>query len=861
MAKIQRCGNLRARSWEQGVDDYYDDLQQDRKQYFQLFYPWSGIGYGIEQEDGSFIYRSPEQIAISRRQLYSNDSDDRMNQFIQNVLAGGTNSSSCYSVFFAGYKSAGRALLTEIKRNFLAFLPGKTKKEIKEKLETVSPQMSRLSVDDWFEVAKKISNTNIDEVWDDVAPRLFDPNRELGAKIRTLFDIRCRRPNDRAYCAQLMEMVGRQLRSASECYRLHMDETDRLKKELEKLSEQEVYPLVCALADYLSECGSGLSRHMLFRGVEKAKKPANSKNSIQIVVDELRKPRYKKLLESNYKSIKRAYAAWKIKRKLQQRRVYPRYTNVNNDCIVPIGLTGLGHGFTLSKDHNCIVIDLPEMGTIKTYLSNYFGDLTINSITNGYNIEFQHFLNFRGRRPSIPYGQPIQGVIKEIGLHKKDGKFFVHLSYSKPINEINFTAQIFFQTASLNSDLLARLPDKMVVMGIDLGLANPISAVVATIGRDMVGPIKVLDYGCGQILESPKVLTSKGKLSETLSAIKADTVKLRDAIRQYKDYKNANVPISEETNKWLSLIDPSQSSTRLLIQFWVKNIFRRLNVCKDKQRKLGYDNLKDAIYLLDAMDNCSFMLEAFVRIHLKPKQQLQTKAKFDTSRANFRDFITRKLAFVITKNAVSAGCNLVFVEDLNFVFDKDDNRNSMLRLFAAATLIQYIEEGLQKAGIGLVKVAPDGTSKTDPVTGLLGHRFHNKLYVERNEKIGYIQCDPAASLNVLLRGLGRSVCPYKFFVKDKTNNSDDDKNEKKRTKAFLQIRYGTTRPKLIGKNGQPLKGFVYYRNGNLIPESEHRAHEEAWRQKVIDLWAAKASLDEFEITSCGTDGYKNFSVQ
>jgi IS605 OrfB family transposase len=283
-------------------------------------------------------------------------------------------------------------------------------------------------------------------------------------------------------------------------------------------------------------------------------------------------------------------------------------------------------------------------------------------------------------------------------------------------------------------------------------------------------------------------------------------------------------------------------------------------------RKDGYKNLSECIRLVECLDACASMTTSYQRIHLMANQQLQQIKKFDMSRANFRDFITRKIAYALVKKATD--CNIVFVEDLNFAFNKDNDNNSLLRLFTPATLLKYIKEGLEKIGVEVVEVNKAGTSKSDPITGNLGWRNDqnsSQLFVERNGKIGFIDCDPAASLNILLNGLNHSVCPYKVFIKKKSDN-------KQRISRFWLEKFKNTKIKLFknAKEHIDTKGklidneYIYYHAGKIMTEKQHYQLENKIKDYakglIKDQSVGLSEIKKFDITDCGTMGYRNFTV-
>jgi hypothetical protein len=171
---------------------------------------------------------------------------------------------------------------------------------------------------------------------------------------------------------------------------------------------------------------------------------------------------------------------------------------------------------------------------------------------------------------------------------------------------------------------------------------------------------------------------------------------------------------------------------------------------------------------------------------------------------------------------------------------------------------------LEKAGIAVVKVAKDGTSQVDPVTGEIGYRDGNHLYVIRDGKLGWVPADPAASLNILIRGLNHSVSPYKI----RAIGLDSKEELGKRASRFLKVKYGGTyfvqneagimvvkKPK--GEENVLHNVPVYFHGGKLSTVEQHLAEIEA----IKHLVEIGTPCTEFSLTDCGEQGYMAFPMK
>jgi len=880
MEKFPRCSHLKVKQHCGPFVEWYEDLQSDRQKYVSLFFPWIGIGYGERKDEGDDIdFISPEQT-LERRKAELGKLEELVVRFVTVMLKGGSSASSCYSLFYEDYKGKDTAKKSTSKVNFIKALPLLSKKEIEDRV-LGDNQLSLINLDEWMELGQ--SGLSADDIWDKVSQRLVTGERSLGVDVRHTLKIRCQRPRDRGYCVVLMEMVARQLRSCYECYKNHLNELQELREKTTKQiteSRDDLFSLVCDLATVLTEQDSGLSERTLFSGRKQALKPQGKPSKIQAIVDELRQPQYSPLLEADDKELRQAYKAWNSQRRLRDRetrRPYPCRPNWRNDYQVSLGLTGRG-GFWMWMDGSDVVVDLQDCGRLTCSPSHYFGDLAIEGQLHQYDIRYRNKLKRRGKKLRKPpaYGEWIEATIKEIGIQRKGGDYYVYLLPVISHDSTNFqAAKKFFAAAAPKQEIIDALPDEMKVLALDLNISNPVCSVKARIGRALDGPLSVLDYGQGEIVDGPKILVTDGPRCVALIELHSDVFFVKDAIREYKRTHGVafnGAGMDDEMLERLSSIPSPSPSVRCQIQAWVAAIGKRLHLLHYGMRREGYKNLGEAIRLLAAMDAYDSMFQSYQRIHLKKGQSLPRQAKNDHSRAGLRETITRRIAYAIAQEA--RDCNVVFVEDLKADFDADNDNNALLRLFAVKTLIRYIQEALEKIGVGLVLVAKDGTSKTNPMNGDLGWRDRNNkehLYFELNGEAVRCHADLVASLNVLLRGLDHSVCPYSFVTKDtnkKPGRADQkDKGYGKRLKRFFKDRFGSSNLRFVAKpdgevtatTRRPKDALigerVYYHGGKLVTSEVHYRME----NEIKHLLTLKSPAKELSLTEDGIRSYENFT--
>lgn len=872
-----RTGNLKSKQIDDSVNSWYDDLQKDYRYYVNLFFGWMAIGYGRNADDG-ILYTSKEE-AEKLRSLSIGDpkKEELVIDFINLLLKGGTTASSCYNVFYTQYKSSGKAKLTQRKKDFIALLPSLSKEKIEECVKA-DTQLSSISIEDWLEYGRK--NLRQSEIWDEVSPKLASTERSLGADLRLSFGLSCCRPTDCDYCRILIEIVGRDLRSIFEKYNNHLLETDEIKLSMvPKIGP--VYDSICCLAAELELKGSGLTKYVLTKGVEHVRTETGQKSNIRVAVEEMRKQKYRTLVESSSSQLLLAYDGWRTKVKLEKRKLYPCFNPDRNDYKIPVGQGSIGRFNMSIENSGDVLIEIEGVGKIRCAGSCYFSDLAAGEIRNknqrvGYSLNFRHKSISKAKKAAKakPHvGEQITGVLKEIGLLHNESGFFVSFPYTIEHDEENFKIAEFFMSASAKSENIKKLPDKIVVGAIDLNMSNPVAAVKAVVYRDdKNGQFNALDYGSGDLSKKPFMLVPNGPRIGDLIKIRNHAHLVIDAIREWKESNLTQDDVCEETRNFLTSCGCTKSpSTRYLIQSWVKVIISQLNAIKFEMRAEGYRDCADNIRLLDAMDRCQSMIESYDRIHLKPGQKIVKVASFDRTRQNFRDFVLRQLASKIANEMKD--CNVVFGEDLDFKFDSDNNNNALLRLFSAATLLKYIAEALEKIGVGFVKVAKNGTSLTDPVTSCPGWRDKankSKLYVVRNKKLGWINSDLSAALNILIQGLNHSVCPYKFYVKEFDKKPDDKKPIGKRLERYFKLSFGTSVPKFveddkggivcvkkIDSQNRLMNKYVYAYSSRIITSEHHKEMVDKIKQLAMD----NPNCKEFDATCESQGRYKNFALK
>jgi len=871
VVEFPRAQSVKASHCDTAVMEFYDSIQTDYRTFLPKLHTWLGIGYGVlDPVTEEIEYVHPEESARLRKAA-APGGEDEVVAYMKMLLDGGTDASSGYNIFYTDYASNGAKLGQKIQ--FILSIKDLNDKELKEKLK--NKQFSQLSFEEWREIGEQAqTEEDVKRLWVSLKSRLTMPQRTIGTQVRRFLNASCAQPSQAGYCRSLWTMLSRQLRSLHGKYEEHLTVTATIREKGENL-KNEFFPVICELAAELETKNYGLTKRVLRQAVKEILTPPKKPSNVQVIVDTLKQEKYKALVETTPVLRMKALAAWKIQEQLRRRKVYPLYPRIDRDYKIPIGQGGL-IGFSIESRGREIIVNVNGIGNIVCKPSNYFHDLKFTPLLNsqktliGYTMEFRH--KYAGRKAPSTYSPVVHGVVKEIGLQKRDGEMFVTFPFMVPHDDTNFQIARFFATAEPDLKKF-NLPDEFVAAGIDLNISNPICIAKARVGRKLNGPLEALDYGRGALISEPYVAAPDTSRCRKLMDLRNEAVAIRDAIREIKGSQATGTPISEETWNWLLETKRRSELPRHLIENKIAKLSKSLSKLHHTLRSEGYKNIAEMIRLLDAKDKYASLIDSYERIHLKPGETLPKQRKFDTRRANFRTHVLRRIAAAIV--TACKDCNVVFVEDLQSNFDVDNDNNSLMRLFSPNTMLKHIKLALEKAGIGFVEAAKDGTSKTDPVTGSVGSRCEfdkQKLFVERNGQVGWIDSDLAACLNVLIRGLGHSVCPYKMYLREEVKvDENSPKVEKElgvRQQRFLKLRYGTVKIKYVldpdgtiravkklTKTDVPIsKEFVYVHGPVMRLQTVQRAEEE----RIKQLAKANGKAPQFGLKSLGEQHFNNF---
>lgn len=860
---------------------FYEDIQADYRTLLPIILSWTLNPYTYLDENGNECVVTTEQVLASLQATVPAD-------VLSDVLLVGctvatmsqTSASSFYGTFFENYKCNESAKWTAAKGDFLEKLSTLTDDQLSARLED-DTCLSQLTVAEWREVQVKLSaGVDKKEVWKEISPRLVNRVNAAYIRVRKALKIQVRQPDNKEYCSTLAEMIRLQVKSAYQKNLDHQEVSQELRNKVDtyRNANPEIFNLVLAFNDRLYSLGSGLSKVVLLRSIECVNNQVTSDNpTYKIAMAEIVKPEFSVLLTCKREDLIRAYNGVKVCSQLNRRKAYPRLPSFKNDYKVMFGLTSLAKfKMRINNDRLCVTF---AGGEEEVFLNSYyFHDLKVecDKSKNQYNIKFRH--KVKTKKKNV-VSDEIVGCIKQIGLQKRDGCFYVSLMFTMSHDAKVFKLEKFFKTAAPDMSKYKDLPETIRVAAFDLNISNPVVGCIAEVTKDgLVGSLDALDYGKGNLVAGPDIVCPDTNLSDEIRVIKRLIFNVKDAIKEYKYSVNNGVPMDKKVLAFLEGIESPSPVPRCRIQTWIKKIRTTLAQLHSKVWSSGYVSISESLRILEAQDAMRSLISSYERIHLKSGQQMHAKPKFDKTRQNFREFISRKIASRIVGYA--KGCDIIFIEDLAFEFNADNDNNSLVRLFSPGGLIKCITDAAYKAGIGVVLVDPMGTTKTDAVTGEIGCQDSKKtknLYVERDGVLGCIDSDKNAALNVMIRGLGHSIVPYKFYVRGKKEEViiDGEIQEKeigKRLQRYYANQFGIAKPvfsfdertgtvvackKLVKEDNPVVSMYVYAHGTKLCTGKAHIAKEKALAARV----AAGEPVVPFGFDPCPISGYKGFQMQ
>lgn len=916
---MNRTSKLKIRNESTELKTLYENAQKDIGAIATLLMDWSLVPYSTTTNTGEVLEFSPEDIMSRLRKQYSGQQLADVLYVGECVALMAVNGvSSLYGLFSEGYQSTGNKFPGAFLKSLIRLPESEVQERVKEKVKFDEKNRdASISVDDWMlmcstvrsayfnkvkdhggnlnkEEESKImeeSLTAVKETWDKVSEGYVTKfintvNRLRGSK--QVYQIG--NSKDCGYCRSVVEIARREVRGLHERNVVYQQKTKELQDKLAYLKEKagDVYPVVVKLiADcekqnvIVSKYGMKQALNIIDSAGEKVNYDKADLNT-KLIVNEIEKAGIAKLLHEKSQGMRgpsnKAYdaiEAYKLELKLKTRKKYPYRPQKKSDYSIPFGLTGL---MPFRFDGNGLKLTLNNID-VDVYKSHYFNDLMVTKDKQSFVFNFNHRVKKRGKRV---VGNQIRGVCKEISLQRVAAKqgnndvlhYYLNVNYSIEHPDDNQRLRNYFQTAdhaSSKEDKLAGIADSFVTCSCDLGINPVATCTVAKVTKEGGGPIEALDYGTATILETPYKLDGEVSFSD-ISKLKGEIYQLKNSIKNFKIAKKNGLDLDQETKEFLEKC-PGNFPRRQIEQ-WMGKLKNKLSKIKGEERRKGHTSLARTVHLLGLVDEWNSLHQSYKRIHLKAGESLLEERKSDKTRVNFRNYANRKLAASILQYAlrVNPGVNMIILENLNMRMTKESRFNNITRLFNPQQLLKCIEEAANKVGISVTLASKEGTSQIDPVTGELGFRDKKcekeKLFVFRDGKLVWIHSDEAASVNILLRGLGHSIVPYKFYLKkskEDVTTEEEEETQGKRLKRFFSWKFGVSKPKFyVDATGnltvsakklpkrQEYVGWVYYYGGTFHTENQHLATRNFIETKVKNQRANGIKIEQVDVIPANT---------
>lgn len=857
---VMRCCPVRIKNYDPELESFYNDMQEDYKKYCELFLNCMEIGYTKFDENNNLIVIEPEEQIKKRNQYLKNNSEiiKAASTFCSLYFAGQTSSSSNYSCFYKDFEPSSAARYNKRLMDH---------PEEFEKISETNTGLKKLTVAEWQKHAKKIKNLNESEkkeYWNKyIGEKVVNDDRSTGVFLRKKLNIKCNRPEDKDYCTQLSEMIYRTLRSIKEKYDFHVAEWNKNKTKVDAFINDELFIHFQNILKKSIKDKMEISPYMLGLAVKGIfKKPKKNKfcqDKIDYLIKKMDVEKYDFTKCMNMVENLEFYENFKSKKK------YPMFPKLN-DYKIPFGLTSIGK-FSFTKNENIFEGKIANYN-FSCYQSCYFDNLEINKNENSYQIKFNHIVKNNKNKYKTPSSPTIEGVVKEIGLLRKNGYFELTIPFHLAINQDNQQLQNFFRTASPTKEQFKSLKSDFIAVGVDLNLQDPLVITKGVVSKIQKYPLQVRDFGFSKILKT-QVLIESTDLSDEIKNFCKDIRLLKVCIKEIKKYKNKAEDVPFDTCLYLGEASTNNYSLlRCKFQDKIKTIKSKLKYYWNRNRAIGNNDIAAMLRLLQAEDEYRSLISSYERFHLKAGESLLAVRKFNYKRINLKEDFLKKLANKLTKYCIENDVSLIFIEDLDSEQNSKNSRqdNSLIRLFSAKGITDAIKNSAEKYGIYCVEIDKKGTSKTDPVTGKLGYRNEcNKsdLFVIRQNKKLCLNADMSASQNIFLKGIDRSIIPYSFYW------PKSSKELGKRITVFLKSMFKTTKIRFYQNQNELIPstkklkteeyfGTIYYSNNKFYSKDQQIEKQKQIEDKFMDKSVDLNKIEKIDVNLDTKKSYANF---
>lgn len=779
---------VKIKSADLEVIKFIQDLDEDSRKNFPILFEMSCLGYAnIDDRDNVIDYVYPEQVRDNLNNKYCEKITD-ITDGIERLRHG---DSSFYAIYSTKYKKKNTTNCFLLDWYVQVYnKKGDLSKNIQTWIDRdKTATKHRVPLQEWIEIFSECHNAVSAIDTNGKNKKKLDADRKQAAsKVFLNHNLNTRLVNDKSgnsiklrpfleQCKRPEHTIYTKILAKSQVdffQGLFEKEKTKLKEFAEKeLSitckkqkiDAKIYKVFSDFIQEMYDLGSGISGKVLeclFNG--------KYDNPTTKLANELLNKKYANVIIELFSSkevLFKYFKIWKEENHFKGLRKYAAKPNLTKPPMY--GIENFKIRVLENKD---IEIIMPHIGKITCYPSDYFGDISFVRDEKNYNVEFHR--KYRTKK-QVKNGLKISGVLKSIGLQTRDGELCVNLPINIKVIERS-SLQLFLQSAQLKKvcDYLDLIPQSFVALAVDLNINDPISGVIVDAKKgDFTGQLPVWKYGSATITKGPYFLAKSGERCDEICKLISQINKLKSDIR---DFKITRIGKSQE----------EISVARNDLQKRMRIIREAEKAIKTSLHNDGYRNIGESIQLLRLYDALRDMKKSYQSICLINNGQ-KTFLTFNNKRSELRKLINRRIAFCIAETAYQNKCDVVFIEDLESVYDRDLGSNSITRLLNANTLKKEIQRALDIRGIILIEVDKAGTSQTfydaksqQSVFGLRprwkeikDHGWSKSdLYLPVGDKLVCVNSDLSACLSVMMKGLGHSVEKFKFKIRPE-NKSDD----------------------------------------------------------------------------------------
>ena len=183
-----RCQPVKIQNCEQGLKNFYNDIQEDYKINCFILLNWLEIGFTKINENNELIVVEPEDQIKQIVKYAKNNPNiiEKIKMFMELLVSGQTASSSNYSIFYEDYQPKETAKYNQnLMNNPIIF----------EELRKKNKGLQKITIKEWGKHVQKFKNLTADQkkqYWNKhIAAKVVNSDRAVGKYLRENLKIKC----------------------------------------------------------------------------------------------------------------------------------------------------------------------------------------------------------------------------------------------------------------------------------------------------------------------------------------------------------------------------------------------------------------------------------------------------------------------------------------------------------------------------------------------------------------------------------------------------------------------------------------------------------------------------------------------